>query len=347
MIASPDLTNTRSRLADWLELRALFSNHGAGEADLASIARLTSDDHRDREIDEAGTVTEDEILELGLEETIARVSEEAGERSDALGAAYPFVITKRPFLLTVNDLRHLSPPQWTYLFLLLMSAYRDKSLPSSSQLAELVRVGRTLFHACASVGVAGLLRNGHTFWFGFPRPEGTNFLAALEQLCSEIGYGKAKDHIPPGLPERPQDDELDVVGWPKFRKQRYGNLIVLCQAATGDNWDTKSIIPHIQAFKAWFVMAPYALATPSIALPFPAHHEVSEHPEQGFQIALYNALARIELRNGVVIDRLRIVESVLDAGVDEGQHGRIAGIEKIDELKAWVSSAMHAISSAV
>ena len=345
MISSPDLANSRSRLADWLELRALFSNHGAGEADLASVARLTSDDHREREVDETGSLADEEILESDLEDTIVRVSEEIGERLQTLGAEYPFSVTTQPFRLTLKSTTELKPPQWTYLFLLLISAERDKSLPKSETLAALIRKGRTLFHACASIGVAGLLRNGHTFWFGSPRPDGANFLAALAQLCSELSFGKAKDHIPAGLPEQPKDDNVDVVGWPRFRQQRGGNLIVLCQAATGDNWDTKSIIPHIQAFKAWFDVHPYALATASIALPFPAHHEVAEHPEEGFQAALHNALNRAESRNGILIDRFRIVEAVLDVSADQTSRGTVAGIEKLTDIELWVSDAMEAIKS--
>jgi len=346
MISSPDLAASRSRLADWLELRALFSNHGSGEADIASIARLTSDDHRDREIDESGGIAEEEILESGLEEAISRVSEEVGERSQSLTADYPFNVTTEPFRLSLKDVTQFNAAQSTYLFLLLMSAARDRTLPKSEKLAGLIRDGRTLFHACASVGVAGLLRNGHTFWFGWPRPDGANFLTALEQLCNEIGCGKAKDHIPAGLPDQAKDDNVDVVGWPQARKQRCGSLIVLCQATTGDNWDTKSIIPHIQAFKAWFELHPYALATASIALPFPAHHEVPEHPEEGFQAALYNALNRIESKNGVLIDRLRIVEAVSDVSADQIGRGHIAGMEKIAGLGTWVDEAIKAISLA-
>jgi len=347
MISSPDLMNSRSRLADWVELRALFSDHGAGEADLASIGRLTSDNHRDREVDETGSVTEEEILESDLEETLVRVSEEVGERLLALNTEYPFNVITQPFRLILKEVRHFSPAHWTYLFLLLMSAQRDKALPSSSRLEQLVRNGRTLFHACASIGVAGLLRNGHTFWFGSPRPDGANFLTALEQLCHEIGYGKAKDAVPPGLPVHAQDDYIDVIGWPRSRKQRYGNLIVLCQAATGANWDAKSIIPHIQAFKAWFDLHPYAMATASIALPFPAHHEVLEHPEQGFEAALHNALNRIENRNGVLIDRLRIVEAVSDVNSDQASRGKVAGVEQIAALEDWVRNTMQEISSLV
>jgi hypothetical protein len=80
MISTPDLKGTRSRLADWLELCALFTQRGAGEADLASVLRLTSDDHRERQADETGHIVEEEILDADNDETMDRVSEEIAHR---------------------------------------------------------------------------------------------------------------------------------------------------------------------------------------------------------------------------------------------------------------------------
>src|SRR5690242_20378755 len=125
MIASPDLADSRSRLADWLEVRAIFSSHGAGEADIASVARLTSDDHRDREVDESGAVVEEEILDASVEEHLARVSEEIGYRDASLGAEYPFNVETSPLHLTVKPTEGLTAANWSYLFMLLLSAERD------------------------------------------------------------------------------------------------------------------------------------------------------------------------------------------------------------------------------
>jgi len=346
MIASPDLSNSRSRLADWLELRALFANQGAGEADFASVSRLTSDDHRDRQIDETGVAVEDEILEGGIEETMICVSEEIGQRVRYLENDYPFIVTERPFRISLKGCDYLTTSHWTYLFLLLMSGERDRMLPKSDKIANLIRTGRTLFHACASIGVAGLLRNATTIWFGWPRPDGAEFLPALAKLCDKLGCGRAKDHIPAGLPSRPKDDHIDIVGWRTFRDQRNGNLLVLCQAATGNNWNEKSVINHIEAFRDWFDLAPYARAMGSIALPFPAYHEVDEHPEEDFRNALHNSLHRSQSRHGVLIDRFRIVESVVDVNADSRGVGRVNGIEKLAELKVWVSDTIEAIKGA-
>ena len=126
MISSPDLTDSRSRLADWLEVRAIFSGHGAGEADIISIARLTSDVHRDREVDEIGVVVEQEILDSDIQEHLARVSEEIGHRAESLGADYPFVVQTSPLRVAMKSDEELTVAHWAYLFMLFLSAERDK-----------------------------------------------------------------------------------------------------------------------------------------------------------------------------------------------------------------------------
>lgn len=345
MISSPDLTDTRSRLADWLELRTIFSNNGAGEADLLSVARLTSDDHRDRESDEFGVVVEEEILDQGPEEILARVSEEIGHREQSLASEYPFNVT-RPFRLALKPLAELTEAHWTYLFLLLLSGQRDKALPASEKIAELTRQGRVLFHACASIGVAGLLRNGATYWFGSPRPDGMPFLTALASVCEKLGYGKAKEYIPAGLPTQPQDDGIDVIGWRRYRDARNGGLLVLCQAATGNNWDEKSVMGAVETFRAWFDKEPYAKATGSIAVPFPANHDVGEHPAEGYEAAVYNALHRSQSKHGVLIDRGRIVEAVVDVVADKKNADAVGGLEKLSELEKWVRETITAVKEA-
>jgi len=228
----------------------------------------------------------------------------------------------------------------------MMSGAGDKVFVHPAEIDSLVRKGRTLFHACASVGVAGLLRNAETVWFGFPRNDRSGFLQALQNLCERIGCGKTKERIPPGFPEKPKDDEIDIVGWRAYRGRRSGNLIVLCQAATGLNWTDKSILTQIDVFKEWFDVKPYAKATGAIAIPFPAYHEICECPEDGFDVAMHNGIDRAQSRLGVLIDRLRIVEAVQGINGEEAQSANIDGIEKLPELKQWVSDAIAAIKNA-
>jgi hypothetical protein len=342
MISSPDMAASRSSIADWLELRAVLNSHGAGAPDIASLARFASDDHRIRTRDEADDITEEEIADSTLETLIDRVSEEIDFRATCLGPEYAFDVL-RPFNITLKPECKLTDPHWAYLFLLILSVENSRSLPQSQDLSQLIRTGRTLFHACASVGVAGLIRNAETVWFGWPRPDATAFPQALDSLCRQLGWGRPKDPPPPGFSAHTKDDGIDIVGWRRFRDRKNGTMLVLCQAATGNNWDEKSIVTHVEAFTDWFDLSPYGRATSSIAVPFPAHHEVTEFPEAGFELARHNYLNRQQKKHGVLIDRLRIVESIHDIALATTEKNVVGGIDKIPELKKWVEDALAAI----
>lgn len=347
MISSPDTAASRSLLADWLEVETLFSQHGAGQADIAKLVRLTSDTHRDREADDDGVIVEEEIADPELEEISDRISAEIDVRERALADDYPFHVFARPFRLELKaKLSALNSAQIVYLFLLLMSAQRDKRFPTSDKLEKLVRSGRTLFHACASIGVAGLLRSPNTVWFGWPRDDKTAFLTALAKLCDRMGSGQAKTNFPGGYPQSPKDDDIDVIGWRTYRAPRNGNLLVLCQAATGALWKDKSVLTKVEAFAAWFDIAPYSKATGAMAIPFPAHHEVDEHPQDGFESAVHTAAHLDQMQLGVIIDRLRIVEVVEEIAKENASTNAVDGLDKLPELKAWVENAIDAIAKA-
>lgn len=340
MIASPDAGETRSRLADWIELQAMVSSHGAGQSDIKRLARLESDAPRERDAEGL----EEEILESSVEELLDRIAQEIDFRAQALGTEYAFEV-HRPFRIILKPAADLTTSHWTYLFLLLLTGETAHALPKSDELSKLIGSGRTLFHACASIGVAGILRNAETVWFGWPRPHAdvAKFSAALQDLCRKMGWGAPKDPPPPGLPSNPKDDGIDIVGWRRYRDRRNGTMVVLCQAATGNNWDEKSVLTHVGAFRQWFATEIYSHAMGAIALPFPAHHELGEYPESGYESARLNYMHRKEAQHGVLIDRLRIVEAVHDVS-QGGATDVIGGYDKIPELKIWVEQVLAAMT---
>lgn len=347
MISGPDLAASRSRLADWLEIRALLSPRGAGQSTIASLFRTSADESHFFEPDEDGDILDIEIMNSELEDVSSRIAEEVGLRQNALGGDYPFTVTSNPFHLElVGNFELLSQPSSMYLFLLLISGAGDKLFKQHAELDTLLRRGRTLFHACASVGVAGLLRNAETVWLGSPREDGTAFLEALNLLCGRLGCGRAKNNVPAGFPKQAKDDGIDIVGWRGYRGQRNGNLVVLCQAATGHNWQTKSVLTQMGAFMDWFDPKPFALPTGAIAIPFPAHHECSEDLENGFEIAAHGQRHRLHSQLGVLIDRLWIVEATRSIGDESDQSSRIDGLQRLPDLRSWVSEAMSALALA-
>src|SRR5687767_4034489 len=145
MITAPDLGATRSRLADWFELSAIFAQYGSGRSDIASVARLESDDHRELRRDD-GEILEPDILETDLEENLDRVAEEIDFRLDAMKGIYPFDAKRDPFRLTLrDDIKNLDDAGYVYLFLLILSAAKDGYLRQSEALKALIAEGRVLF----------------------------------------------------------------------------------------------------------------------------------------------------------------------------------------------------------
>ena len=347
MISSPDLASSRSRLADWLEIRALFSSQGAGQATIASLFRTWADESHILEPDEDGEVLDAEILNSSLEDASSRIAEEVSWRQNALGEDYPFVVTSNPFHLELaGNFDSLREPSSMYLFMLLVTGAGDKLFKHDPELDKLVRRGRTLFHACASVGVAGLLRNAETVWLGWPREDGTAFLEALAGLCNRLGCGSAKSRVPAGFPKQAKDEGIDIVGWRGFRGQRNGNLVVLCQAATGHDWQTKSVLAEMDVFLDWFDLKPFTKPTGAIAIPFPSHHDCTEDLENGFEVAAHGQRHRLHQRLGVLIDRPWIVEALRCIGESREQTQRIDGLVSLPEIRAWIRDTISALASA-
>jgi hypothetical protein len=335
VINSPDPLSTRSLLADWIELTSFVRQRPAGAGDLESLLRLSSDDDRERVLLIAGIVVEEEIAETRREALLSRVAEELDFRRSSLGADYPFIVDGDPLRVSLRP--HInSTSHSAYLFMLLMSCARDHLLPKNSAVQTIIDNGRTLFHLCASFGVSGLLQDGHTFWFGFPRPNKSNFSNALAQLAEKLGFSKPKTPPPAGLPVAAKDDQVDVIGWRPFGDRRIGTLVVICQAATGDDWDGKSVVSHLGAFTDWFERAPYRTAMPSLAVPFPCHHEIDDREDEDYDQAVFNALQRLNGRHGVVLDRLRITESIAPILGNPIRIARVGGFSNINVFDQWI-----------
>ena len=345
MITAPGTNSTLSAIADWLEIRALLG-FDSGSSIVMAVASTEGEDHGFDE-DDVDEETEVEIAESGLENELDAVAYELGFRSDALGEMYPFRYEKLPsghFSLTLAMAEENHAHQM-YIFMLLISAARDKriSLPEAGLVPFMSQAG-TLFHVCASIGVAGLMHSGRTFWFGFPRPDGSNFLDALKNLSAGLAFSKPKSQIPVGMSAQAKDEEIDIVGWRPFVDNRIGGLMILCQAASGNNWSAKSIISAVPSFsKTFFNQGPYGYGVGAMAMPFMAHHEIelaTKDIDEDFEEACYNRLWKTHSGFGVILDRIRIVQSTRDVFERDDHNEAVAGIDKYPDVIAWTKGLL-------
>ena len=337
MPIEPPLPNdTRSRFADWVEVASLIQPRGAGSGDLAGFYGTTQDSEHDVEFDElADEHLETEILEESQVMFTDQVLTEIEYRTKVLGWDYPFVIESArsgwrvlPADEPADD--HCAVARHCYVFCLLASALRDRRIHGSRS-AELKMPMERLFQEVA-VGAAAAIMCGDVISFGWPRPEGTGFRAALDGTCRKLGLGEPLQHLPAWSSGQEKDAGIDVIAWREFRDRRPGKLVMLGQVASGLDWPKKSVKNDTYRFFAWFSRPPTEHFVPAIFIPFPQHHECSPRSGVPFDYAAFDDAWLRERNLGLVVDRLRIVEVAAARLVDSGG--------TLQTLRDWVNGAL-------
>ncbi len=298
--------------ADWLELAAFLSTSGR-----ILVTELVNqqDLDQDQEPEDFGDL--DELLE----DIASKVTAEVDRRRHDLGDAYPFELSEDGEVLFLIEDWNVG--QIIYLFCLILS-HSPKSIlvpkdyaPDDHQLRE----ARDLFQVCSTLAAAGHT-GGPAFSIGWPRIDGTEFLAKLHEIWKVYGDGIPQDEPPPGVPPQHKDEGIDVISyWPE-RNGRPGHGYLLGQIASGNDWQTKSIRPALEAFKLWFKLQPAAPPHPAIFIPFFVDDE---------------KMARYTLSHGYVAHRLRLPRHAGRAP-DLAASG-IAPIERLDQIErvyAWL-----------
>lgn len=350
-IVAPLPADTRSIIADWLELITFSSMQGqSSKAQLLGLRDLAEDRAVDpllREEDETGETLDNAILEEDRQSWVTNVFEELGYRRACLGESYPFKIdTRRSVLMRTVDDPITHPGQTVYLFCLLASAIRERRLQPKQSLSSVEGRIADNFQICACLAAGGYIV-GEVASFGFPRATGTAFLPALREAYQRFGIGqvRATDDIPPGLPTSLKDGGIDVIAWRALPDGMPGRIYLLGQCASGKNWKAKSVVEYISQFHgAWFTVTPAKYSLPAMFIPFPFHHDLEE-PEQGsFTDFIRNRYWYEEQRFGIVFDRLRIAHyaHMCMTGSEEARR-KVDGTSRFDEVRRWVERTIQIV----
>ena len=329
--------DTRSRLADWLELEALIRPRGvATRSDVLRLYDFIEDAVHELEIDEVtGEELETEVLEHGRSECADEVLAEIKHRAQILDADYPFDfdLARHQWRLSLaspaQDAR-VHAARTCYLFCLLTSTIRDARI--TGNIAALQQSMSNHFQAIATDAAAGVL-NGQAISFGFPRPSGLGFRAALVEASRQMRLGRPLETPPLHSKRQEKDAGIDVIAWRDFRDGRPSKLVLLGQVASGHNWKEKSVKNDTYRFFGWFSEWPSEHYIPSIFIPFPLHHECQVQVGVTFEdVAVANAY-HLERGFGIIVDRLRIVETAA-ARLAEAHDG--TSDSTLSSLEAWV-----------
>ena len=342
-IDSPPPTDTRSRLADWLEVLALSRPRQAvTRAVLVGLRDLLDDaGHAVETEPETGEELETEILEDARWEFADGVLEELDYRADVLDTRYPFRIAGRGPDWSVLRAREtgdaeIEAARSAYLFCLLASALRDRRIRGDE--TALSRV----FQALATEAAAGVV-GGESISFGWPRPDGSKFLPALRGACDRLGSGRVRQDVPIWSSGQEKDAGIDVIAWRDFADRRPGKLVLFGQVASGHDWAGKSgkkksvHKSDTPNFWRWFSEEPTEHFVPAIFIPFPQHHDCAGRADKAFEnVAVAEAWLN-EQKFGLVVDRLRIVDTAAKHLVASREAGDEDPLEMID---GWVEDAL-------
>ena len=301
--------------ADYLELKAALSpvgqSYGTDIVDALEMAADEEFEDVNEEIEGREAVAVGAVTRIGL-------------RRRVLGEAYPFAIDESgntvSFLAERPDLG-----QAAYLVSLVLSNLRAITplldAPALHPSKEETNALREYFQYFATAALAAEV-GGQAWSFGFPRPDGSGFLAKLSEIWSVLKDGAVNRD--PSAPASPKDDKVDVFAWREHADGLPGFLFAVAQVATGGDWKDKPIKSQVKEVfpKRWFSPVPVTEWVAYHVVPF-------ARPDDKFRDDV------LELGN--VLHRIRMPKRVLEAERLEGQGLAIEAFDRLHGAADWVA----------
>lgn len=279
ILFSPDPDLTPAEVADWLELRAFFS-----ETQTALF------DEIEGQLDMIEDTTEEDIAtaDAAREAFRSTIYDEIEKRRSSLSTAYPFGFSANGERFEMVG----TPNEGTlsYLFCLIVAhAARSSILQASAQPTdEAMREARLHFHILCTLAAAGL-STGPAISFGWPRPEyQSSFksaLAAFVDGLAEPGV-TARASARSGADTKVKDEGIDTISWRPHPDGPPVGVVLFGQGASGHRWEEKSVKGLRERFLAEWIdgllesrtavatFIPHVLSQPDAVRHTPAHGEI-------------------------------------------------------------------------
>ena len=294
MLAVPDGSVHRTKIADWLELKALSSPDGliGFETLISATARAENEPEE--------SISDEDVEE---DELVLSAQAEIGRRARNVGDDYPFRIDARG--RTLQLVSPISEVGSVYLFCLFLSHAFDRTIVPKSLAPKITNKIRDLFQACATIAAGGYVE-GPSMSFGFPRPDGASFLKALHRVYQLFGDGKPRKRPRASAAKKIKDNGIDIIAWRRSIDNLPCTLYLIAQVASGDDWKDKSVIPDREHFhKYWFEDAPGSQPHDAMFMPFGLE---PEDPEDGttYDDLLTDYMQSVAYKYGTLFYRDRI-----------------------------------------
>jgi hypothetical protein len=344
MLLSPTANDTRSSLADWLELQALFSARRlASRGDLINAFDIADDEREGRfSFDtEAGEELDQGILEETQTALVENVFDELEFRATCLGSSYPFIVDSHRRTVRAEFLAEIQYGQVVYTFCLLATALREKVVSGLDEQDQTIRQLELLFQVCACLAAGGYF-GGEVSSFGFPRAEGNAFLPALKTAYDRFGYGDVRIEAEEGNPHATKDGGIDVIAWRDHPDRLPAKLYSLGQCASGKNWKQKPVASEFGQFHGtWFTTWPATFCVPALYIPFLIHDELTEPANDSYVNVRARHVAFHERKFGVIFDRLRIsFHAAMCMASSTSVRDTVDGTTRAIEVATWVNETI-------
>ena len=339
-IDPPVPRDTRSRLADWLEVECLVALRGVSASRFRRFGAAPDESGHETELDQdAHERLETEILEEEPAHWEAEVADEIEWREKVLDRLYPFRLERsltnwKLVQTTKSPDAAVQAGRLCYLFCLLLSAIRDSLIPEESNLTLSKEAPRDFERIATSASIT--LVGGDGFHFGWPRDKGTNLRTATVEVSRKLGW-KPRSDDPLWSTGNEKDAGIDVIAWRDFEDNRPGRLLLFGQAASGAGWEKKPV--ELSDFLSLFTEPPFKHYVPALFTPFPQHHKCCGKDDQEFEEVARAEAWKRERTCGLVLDRFRIVP--LAAEHMGGNLGK-GGSATLGRVEAWVRRAREA-----
>lgn len=342
-VSAPSAKSTRATSADWVELQVLITETDVSEQNLIRSQSVQSEyRHGDQLTEFDLEPADEEILESAADELSQHVYEELSYRERILGDLYPFelvanygkwVLRRRTTETAIENAAHE-----TYVCCLLITAMHSDLLPIVST-HDLFKRSAEVMQIESYLTAAEIL-GGNAFWFGYPRPDHSNMLTALQDLVKKMGLGQVPERVPDGVASNANDGTVDIVAWRHFLDGLPSAIVAYGQVASGRYWERKSVRNFIDGhFLAWFSKKPSHKHIELLFIPSLQHHKHQDKSSEDYWDAVREEARVREMDLGVVIDRLRLTE-LMAAAWANGRYKVQELPEYFNEVNTWTQKAL-------
>ena len=188
---------------------------------------------------------------------------------------------------------------------------------------------------------------GPSMSFGFPRPDGAEFLKALRKVYKLFGDGRPCKKPRKSAPPKVKDSGIDIIAWRRSIDNLPSMPYLIGQVASGNNWVHKSVKADRKHFHMyWFIEQPSSQAEDAMFMPFGLEPE-NARLEVDYEALRKDYMQNIGYRFGNLFYRDRIAKHLADGllMIENGEK-LIQRSKDLQQVTKWVEEYTERLRAA-